>query len=58
MKTLDLNAYGVMEMSHQDMVEADGGLVFLLLLVAKPLLDAAVEIKKEGGTLAADMPFK
>ena len=25
MKNLDLNAYGVSEMSHQEMVETDGG---------------------------------
>jgi len=29
MKTLDLNAYGVQEMTHQEMVEENGGEFFL-----------------------------
>jgi hypothetical protein len=32
MKNLDLNAYGVVEMNHQEMVETDGGLGFLVVL--------------------------
>jgi len=39
MKTLDLNAYGVSEMSHQEMVETDGG---SLLVIGVVLLVAVV----------------
>ena len=71
MKTLDLNAYGVNEMPHQEMVEANGGIIEFLYeyitgrslaqdarTLTEALINAAVEVKKEGGTLAADMPFK
>ena len=34
MKTLDLNAYGVSEMNHQEMVETDGGFLPLLIIAA------------------------
>ena len=30
MKTLDLNAYGVSEMTHQEMVETDGGSLLVI----------------------------
>jgi len=40
MKNLDLNAYGVQEMNHQEMVETDGGIGLLtgLLIVGGLLL--------------------
>ena len=50
MKTLDLNAYGVNEMTHQEMVETDGGFFFLVLLLAKPAMEASAQIIREGGT--------
>lgn len=34
MKSLELNAYGVSEMSRQEMVETDGGLIPLLIVAA------------------------
>ena len=33
MKNLDLNAYGVREMNHQEMVETDGGGFLIGLLI-------------------------
>jgi len=33
MKNLDLNAYGVQEMNHQEMVETDGGDVITALII-------------------------
>ena len=33
MKNLDLNAYGVTEMSHQEMVETDGGIGIIAIAV-------------------------
>jgi len=35
MNTLDLNAYGVQEMNKQEMVETDGGWLFLIPIAKK-----------------------
>jgi len=34
MSTLDLSAYGVQEMDHQEMIETDGGIFLKLLALA------------------------
>ena len=54
MNKLDLNAYGVSEMSNAEMRETDGGILFILpaIPVIKFLLKCAGWI---GGYLAADM---
>ena len=67
MKNLELNAYGVVEMSHQEIVEANGGVVEFLyeyitgrslaqdarkLTVA--LIDATAKVIQEGGTTVAN----
>jgi len=38
MKNLDLNAYGVQEMNHQEMVETDGGGLLLGVIIVGGLL--------------------
>jgi len=35
MQTLDLNAYGVQAMSHQEMVETNGGILPLIIFGGK-----------------------
>jgi len=58
MKNLDLNAYGVSEMNHQEMVETDGGDLFGIVrkvtIAVSAFTDAAVkasvQVLKEGGT--------
>ena len=42
MKNLDLNAYGVNEMSHQEMVETDGGGIITGLVIAAIIIVGAV----------------
>ena len=42
MKNLDLNAYGVQEMNHQEMVETDGGVLGLLAAVGWLLIGVCV----------------
>ena len=66
MKNLDLNAMGVVEMDAGEMKEVDGGIWdFILGYIVGKLIDAvpdavnaSCEIKREGGTLCTDMPFK
>ena len=50
MKNLDLNAYGVKEMSHQEMVETDGGgIITGLIIVGAALLLASCGSKGSNG---------
>jgi len=42
MKNLDLNAYGVSEMNHQEMVETDGGGLITGLIILGCIVVAAV----------------
>lgn len=66
MKNLDLNAMGVFEMSKSEILEVDGGFwdYVISYLIGKAIdalpeaLDAACEIKAEGGTIACGMPSK
>jgi len=46
MKTLDLNAYGVQEMSHQEMVETNGGFLPLVVFAVKKGFKIAATYKK------------
>ena len=49
MKSLNLNAYGVEEMSKNEMVETDGGLGFIGVLAAGLILAASTEIIQNWG---------
>lgn len=66
MKGLNLDVYGVQEMNAEEMRKTNGGglggliwdLIQIVWETRKETFSAACEIKREGGTLAADMPFK
>ena len=64
MKSLDLNAYGVSEMSHQEMVETDGGgwlekvakaIIEGFKILAPELIEANTQVVKEGGTTVTNI---
>ena len=44
MKNLDLNAYGVTEMNHQEMVETNGGSVLVAAVLGLIALVAAIAV--------------
>ena len=44
MTTLDLNAFGVTEMSHAEKVEENGGIAHIVYAVGKALVAAAVYV--------------
>ena len=50
MKNLDLNAYGVSEMSHQEMVETDGGGLITGLIILGCIIVAAVATSCDNST--------
>jgi len=56
MNTIDLNAYGVQQMSHQEMVETNGGIFPIVIwgikITAKKAAAALV-----GGTVVAGMVY-
>jgi len=71
MKDLNLNAYGVEEMSAVEMTQIDGGFVEFLYkyFTGRDLVDDAraltkeaaaayAQVIKEGGKTCTDMPFK
>ena len=71
MENLDLNAYGVTEMNHQEMVETDGGIVSFLyeLITGRNLaqdvrtvvgeaVKATAQVKAEGGKTMEDFGMK
>lgn len=62
MKNLE-NVVGLQEMNLQEMKDTNGGygLVDLIITCVKnapKAIAAAVEVRGEGGTTCADMPFK
>ncbi|MCG8578766.1 MAG: hypothetical protein MI866_02550 [Bacteroidales bacterium] len=62
----NLAELGVQELNATEMKSINGGFINYIVgyLIGKAIdsapkaLEAATEIKREGGTLAADMPFK
>jgi len=60
MNTLDLNAYGVQEMSHQEMVETNGGWRFVWRLIGGLVVEKAIdEIRNpSGGQCGADLGLR
>jgi hypothetical protein len=55
MKTLELNAYGVSEMNHQEMMNENGGWINALWFLAGLLVAEALDLNANGALLRVKM---